>query len=98
MRMHITLNVNAEQHGVEPEPSVSLLDLRREHLDLTGSKNWAPRARAAAIASSRSPWSISWPSAPAHAARSGSRTPRTAPRSRTPAQLFREAAASPVAA
>jgi aerobic-type carbon monoxide dehydrogenase small subunit (CoxS/CutS family) len=39
MRMHITLNVNAKQRGLEPEPSVSLLDVRREHLDLTGSKS-----------------------------------------------------------
>jgi hypothetical protein len=98
MRMHITLNVNAKQRGVEPEPSVILLDVRREHLDLTGSKNGATRARAAAIASSSSPWSNSWPCAPAHAARSGSRTLRTAPRSHTPAQLFRQAAASSVAA
>ena len=98
MRMHITLNVNAKQHGVEPEPSVSLLDLRREHLDLTGSKDWATRARGAAIASSPLALEHFMAKRAAHAARSGSRTPSTAPRSHTPAQLFREAATSPVAA
>jgi hypothetical protein len=39
MRMYNTLNVDAKQRGAEPEPRVSLLDVRRGRLDRTGSNN-----------------------------------------------------------
>jgi xanthine dehydrogenase YagT iron-sulfur-binding subunit len=37
-RIPLPLAVNSEQHIVELEPRVSLLDALREHLDLTGTK------------------------------------------------------------
>jgi xanthine dehydrogenase YagT iron-sulfur-binding subunit len=36
--VNIELSVNGERHALMAEPRVSLLDLLREHLDLTGTK------------------------------------------------------------
>jgi xanthine dehydrogenase YagT iron-sulfur-binding subunit len=37
-RMKIGLKINGQEHALEIDPRVSLLDALREHLDLTGSK------------------------------------------------------------
>jgi xanthine dehydrogenase YagT iron-sulfur-binding subunit len=34
----VSLTVNGEQHGLQVDPRTTLLDLLREHLDLTGAK------------------------------------------------------------
>lgn len=36
--MHITLNVNGRDHALDLDSRTSLLDVLRDHLDLTGSK------------------------------------------------------------
>lgn len=36
--MKITLNVNGQDHALDVDPRVTLLDAMRHHLDLTGSK------------------------------------------------------------
>ncbi|SDG15615.1 2Fe-2S iron-sulfur cluster-binding protein [Pelagibacterium luteolum] len=36
--MHLTLTVNGTEHALDLDPRTSLLDMLRDHLDLTGSK------------------------------------------------------------
>lgn len=36
--MQLTLNVNGTEHALDLDPRTSLLDMLRDHLDLTGSK------------------------------------------------------------